>query len=321
MKRQHVYEIGYLARVPLKTPYPGVVAAIGSVMSRLPKGTNLLVDSTGVGRGIYDMLTHEGWSPIGITITGGDWPHREEGGRRYSVPKATIISKLISLTHSGLLSVHGSLKEWPILKCELEVFRPEVTPSGRETFNARSGSHDDLLNAVALCSWWCQHDDMNAWGYYEYVRRRAAPNDTSAEEFVCGVDIGQSNDPTAICVMSRIDGPDPRTDRLFEAVEPPAQPESEVDGSGYVGSEGWFRDTDQQTKLALHDTISRGGPLAIKPPRPRRYIDPPQAGSLEWQEIEDEEFRFRSLLNGRDAEPGELAAHETNLSIIREAHR
>jgi hypothetical protein len=201
MKKVYRFRIGYLARLPLKLPYPAQVAAVGNIMSRLPRGSNLLVDNTGIGRGIYDMLTHEGWSPIGITITGGDWPSKEAGGRRYSVPKSTLVSKLVALVYSGQLSVHGSLKDWPALKRELENFRPQITTSGQETWNARGGTHDDLLNAAALCSWWCQHDDMNSWSFYEYARQRAAAagfNDTNAEEFVCGVDIGS---------MAQIHGP------------------------------------------------------------------------------------------------------------------
>ena len=205
--------------------------------------------------------------------------HQE--GRRFSVPKATLVSKLIQLVHSGTLAVHGDLKDWPVLKREMEIFRPEITPSGRETWHAAGSGHDDLLTAAALCAWYAQHDDMNSWGNYALVRRRAAVlgNDTMPEEFVVGVDIGQSNDPTAIAVMSRIDGPNPRTDRHFEPV---AQPESTVDGSDYVGSEAWLADLDEQQKRAVATGSTMTGPLALTPPRPLPYVpEPPQPGSAE----------------------------------------
>jgi hypothetical protein len=41
-----------------------------------------------------------------------------------TVPKATLVSKLVALVHSGNLSVHASLKDWPALKHEMEIFRP-----------------------------------------------------------------------------------------------------------------------------------------------------------------------------------------------------
>jgi len=49
-----IYRVGWLARLPLKTPYPAAIARIQSIMSRLPQGTDLVVDFGGVGRGIYD---------------------------------------------------------------------------------------------------------------------------------------------------------------------------------------------------------------------------------------------------------------------------
>jgi len=256
-----------------------------------------------------------------VTITGGDKVAQE--GRRFSVPKATLVSKLVQLTHSGNLTVHGSLKEWPALKHELEIFRPEITPSGREAWSAAGTGHDDLLTATALCSWYIQHDDMNSWGAYELARQRAIAagfRDTQPEEFVCGVDIGQSNDPTAICVMSRVDGPDPRTDRHFIEV---MQPESEACAGDYIGSSEWFADQDTQQKAALIAAGQVGsGPLAPGfAPRPlSRRRDDPQPGNAEHIELEREKARFAGMLNGRDATDAEAAEHENHLRAIRDAH-
>jgi hypothetical protein len=68
-----------------------------------------------------------------VTITGGDWLHWEDGRRRVLVPKSTLVSKLIASVHSGNLQIHGGLKDWPALLREMEIFRPEIMPSGRET--------------------------------------------------------------------------------------------------------------------------------------------------------------------------------------------
>jgi hypothetical protein len=56
-----------LARLPLKTPYPAVIARIQYIMARLPRETDLIVDFGGVGRGIYDMIVDAGLNPIGVT--------------------------------------------------------------------------------------------------------------------------------------------------------------------------------------------------------------------------------------------------------------
>ena len=45
------------------------------------------------------------------------------------------------------------LPDAPALRAELEDFRAAVTDSGRWTFGARAGAHDDLVLALALAVW------------------------------------------------------------------------------------------------------------------------------------------------------------------------
>ena len=198
-----LYRIGYLARLPLKTPYPAVVAAIRRIVGNLPRGTELVVDFTGVGRGIFDMLVDRGLNPVGVTMTGGFEVHRND--TIVSIPKSTLVSKLVARVHSGELTVHRDLADWPALKRELLNFRSEVTPAGHETWNARSGEHDDLVIATALCVWGLGDDAVPYSGLLRYYAMAAGQ--LSTERFAVGVDLGQSQDPTAICVMSRIDNP------------------------------------------------------------------------------------------------------------------
>ena len=47
--------------MPLKVPYPGVVAAIGAVMARLPRGSSLLIDNTGNPLTAVQVQTSSGW--------------------------------------------------------------------------------------------------------------------------------------------------------------------------------------------------------------------------------------------------------------------
>jgi hypothetical protein len=222
--RSYQYRIGWLQRLPLRMPYPAIVTAIGSVMRRLPRDTTLLIDNTGIGRACFDLLRDAGASPLGIAITSGVETHRE--GTRVSVPKATLVGKLIALTQSRQLKVLGDLKEWPVLRRELQNFRPEITSSGRETWNAASGSHDDLIIATALCSWYLQ-GGIGGWGAPSPFLAAVAAGlgaraaEMITETFCVGVDLGQSIDNTAICVMSKLPTvPDPGRDGFCEKVEP-----------------------------------------------------------------------------------------------------
>jgi hypothetical protein len=189
--------------LPLKTPYPAVVEAIRRITARLPRDSALVVDFTGVGRGIYDLLVDHGLRPTGVTMTGGIEVHRN--GDVVTVPKSTLVSKLVARVHSGELVVHGDLAEWPVLKRELLNFRSEVTAAGNETWNSRSGEHDDMVIATALCVWGLGDGATPYGGLMRYLAKEAGHG--GDEHFCVGVDLGQAVDPTAICVMSRIDSP------------------------------------------------------------------------------------------------------------------
>jgi len=101
--------------------------------------------------------------------------------------------------------VHGDLADWPALKRELLNFRSEVTAAGNETWNSRSGEHDDLVIATALCVWGLGDDAIPYGGLLRYYAMEAGA--IGSERFCVGVDLGQAVDPTAICVISRIDNP------------------------------------------------------------------------------------------------------------------
>src|SRR6266851_9529334 len=65
-----IYQVGHLERMPLGTPYPGIVAHVGRLLGKLPD-PELVIDYTGVGRPVFDLFTYAGISPVGVLITGG----------------------------------------------------------------------------------------------------------------------------------------------------------------------------------------------------------------------------------------------------------
>jgi hypothetical protein len=141
--------VGHLERLPLATPYPGVVAHVGRMLARTPlRGkAELVIDFTGVGRPVFDIFIGAGISPIGVTITAGDSVAND--GLVYRVPKLILISRVQALLHDGRLKIHKGLPDAPALVAELQEFRAEVTDSGYWKFGARAGKHDDLVLAVA----------------------------------------------------------------------------------------------------------------------------------------------------------------------------
>jgi len=57
-----IFQVGHLERVPLGTPYPGIVAHVGRLLGKLPPGTELVIDITGVGKPVFEMFTYAGIS-------------------------------------------------------------------------------------------------------------------------------------------------------------------------------------------------------------------------------------------------------------------
>ena len=140
----------WLERLPLQMPYPQQVQHISNLLSRDPlKGAKLALDFTGCGRPVADYAYRAGLRPMNILITAGS-ETTSIGGDTWHVPKQTLISQLETRLHCGELKIAEALQESEALKNELKDFARKVSESGRVTFNARSGSHDDLVLALAI---------------------------------------------------------------------------------------------------------------------------------------------------------------------------
>jgi hypothetical protein len=109
----------------------------------------LVLDLTGVGRPVADLFRSDG---LKVTITGGNDELVDERGVHH-VARLTLVSQVQTLLHDGRLQIQKELADAPVLRAELEDFRAVVTDSGRWTFGARSGAHDELVLTLALAVW------------------------------------------------------------------------------------------------------------------------------------------------------------------------
>ncbi len=153
------YAVPHLHRFALGTPYPSVVTAVVDLLrTPLLRGSMLVVDQTGVGRAVVDMLADGLKGRVAcqfcpVTITAGHAVTRGEAGR-LRVPKKDLVGCLQALLQTRRLQIAHALPEAETLVRELEAFRVRVTDSAHETFGAwRDGQHDDLVLAVALAAW------------------------------------------------------------------------------------------------------------------------------------------------------------------------
>jgi len=161
----------HLERYRLHTPYPEQADAVAALMRderlvvehrdpwdptpRLER-PELVVDATGVGRAVMDLLKERGLRFRAVTITGGDKVNAVAGG--YRVPKRDLVAALEVPFHTGALKVAEGLELWPALRKELLAFRRKINlKTAHDSYEHwRDSDHDDLVLAVALACWWAR---------------------------------------------------------------------------------------------------------------------------------------------------------------------
>ena len=145
-KRTQETQIRHLERLPLGTSYPLVCARITELSKALP-GSRLIVDGTGVGRAVVDTLESAGLSPIVVTITSGQNVRWE--GNRIWIPKAMLLSPLVTGLEAGTVKIANGLPDATALIHEMKAFMVTRGERGHVGFEGK-GEHDDLVIAVAL---------------------------------------------------------------------------------------------------------------------------------------------------------------------------
>jgi hypothetical protein len=159
--------VNWLERLPLGTSYPDAVARVGALLGTAPLRadvTALVVDQTGVGRPVVDLMRLQGLRPVAVTITAGTATAYDPDEDSYRTPKRDLVSVMAVLLEQRRLRVSAVLPEAATLRRELETFRRKVTPAGDDTYSSwREADHDDLVLAVALAvwyrQWWNAHID------------------------------------------------------------------------------------------------------------------------------------------------------------------
>jgi hypothetical protein len=139
-------KLRHLERMPLGTAYTKVVERICQTMRHpaIVGRSRLVVDATGVGAPVVDMLRSAGLSATltAVTITGAE---RARGyGERWQVPRKDLLAGLEVLLETGQLKISRKLAEAERLARELTAIR---------IGGGESGEHDDLAMAAGLACW------------------------------------------------------------------------------------------------------------------------------------------------------------------------
>ncbi len=150
------YHLRHLQRFKLGTSYPDIVADVKTLleMPQLKGQAMLSFDCTGVGVAVADLLDSARLPcPVyPVTITGGDVESRDGG--RWKVPKRDLIAVAQVFLQTQRLKIAQALPESATLIQELLDYRVRIDSTTiHDSYDARSGSHDDLVLAVTLALW------------------------------------------------------------------------------------------------------------------------------------------------------------------------
>ena len=129
------------------------------VSARLGHGDScqLVVDATGVGKPVVDMLHPSGlgcWMTA-VTITSGDKQHARSGeGSSMNVPKQNLMAGLQLALDQEELRIAKKMPSTGTLTRELLDVRMARREFGGNQYGAEgAGKHDDLVIALALAVW------------------------------------------------------------------------------------------------------------------------------------------------------------------------
>ena len=163
-KYREYFDLRELQRLKLQTTYDEIIQHLVFLMNTKPLcGADLVIDDSGVGRPTGDMIEAQtALRPVRVTTTAGEQANKISA-RRWHIPKLELVSHLSGLFATNRIRLAHDLPNLEVLRREAQTFLRSYTASGRSTFNAASGEHDDTISALSLACWWASMRHSPAW--------------------------------------------------------------------------------------------------------------------------------------------------------------
>jgi len=147
-----MYWVRRIVKLPKGMSYDKQVMAVRGLFFQY-QSPRLIIDRTGVGLPICDMIVAAGLQPIQVSLTSGDLISKPEPGK-VNLPKKDMVASITKVIQERRLKVVVGCENAGLFKTELKNFQLKVSASGYNTYNAAPGQHDDTVTAVGLCLWY-----------------------------------------------------------------------------------------------------------------------------------------------------------------------
>ncbi len=143
----------HLERLPLGMDYIEQCRRIASVVRAAGPDTRVVVDKSGVGDPVVDILRQR-IDVVGVRITGGVGEKPDDTRcSDWSVSKLLLVSMTQACFHRKAIRINAKMPMAALLVRELQNFQANPTAAGNMTFSARAGQHDDIVLSLALLIW------------------------------------------------------------------------------------------------------------------------------------------------------------------------
>lgn len=151
------YHLRHVERFALGTTYPAIVSKLQDRINaiNLEDKYMVVVDATGVGRPVVDLMRKNNIRCVPVSFTAGEKENFDEVFGGWRVPKRILVSNLQVLFQNGQLKMAASLPHINVLTKELMNLKVKVTAAKNDTYEAwREGDHDDLVFSLAMAAWY-----------------------------------------------------------------------------------------------------------------------------------------------------------------------
>ena len=149
-------------RFPLGTEYEYIAESVEGIWnSPVIQGQKhfCIVDQTGVGAPVVELLRKRRVRTIGVNITAGfSISHPEEDV--YNVPKEVLVTSLVQHMQTGRFKIAIEETEGKELREQLQNFGYKIhRDTGHVTYEAlQEKVHDDMVISAALGLWWSAYN-------------------------------------------------------------------------------------------------------------------------------------------------------------------
>ncbi len=148
----------HLERLPLDAGWPDLATKVRELLDALEgkeqcDAPEVIVDITGVGKPVLELLKGRGIEPLVVTVAAGS-ETVETAWNEWRVAKTELIGTLQLQFQTGKIKTASEIPLVGTFIKELQDFSmrpPKISPGDGEAW--REGAFDDLVLAVALAVW------------------------------------------------------------------------------------------------------------------------------------------------------------------------